>query len=556
MKFKDMPYERIDFEKANKQLLDLTEELINASSASEAIEIHKKHYDLMRDFETMYNLAYIRHSCDTADEFYDAENNFYDEKLPEFEEYINKYEKALYNSPFRKELEDFIGPVAFKNMELSMKCFDEKIIPLLQEENALSSKYSKLIASAKIDFRGETYNLSLLAPFLTAEDRDTRKEAYAAYDSYFASVTDEIDEIYDQMVKVRTKIAHELGFENYVDMAYCRMGRNCYGKAEVENLRKQIKESFIPFVSRLHESRRVRLGVDSLHMYDNGVFFKEGNPAPIVNDLELLKMGQKMYGELSPKTKEFMDFMMENELIDYEGRKTKQAGGYMTFIPNYKAPFIFANFNKTHDDVGVVTHECGHAFQGYVTKDEQITEKNAIGMETAEIHSMSMEYFTYKWYELFFGDKADTYRTLHFEDSLMFLPYGCMVDEFQHIVYANPEMSKSDRKDVWKKLEAEYRPHINFEGTPFFANGGFWQKQGHIFASPFYYIDYVIASTCAMQFKVRMDENFDEAFEDYVKLCELSASDFFVNMLPQVGLKVPFEDGCIAELVEKMETKL
>lgn len=555
MKFSEMPYKRVDMDEVEKKYRDIIDRTKKASSGDEQFEIHKEYYKFSGDVETNITLASIRHGIDTTDEFYEKENDYCDEILPVIQKYENEYAKVLYESPYRDVLEKKIGKVTFKNIEIALKAFDEKIIPLMQEENALISRYTKLIATAKIPFDGETYNLSLMTKFTTSSDRETRKRAWKAMSDYFLSVTDEIDEIYDQMVKNRTRQAKMLGYDNYIELAYYRMNRNCYDQAMVENFRRQIKESFVPFASRLHERRRARIGVDSLKFYDNGVYFKNGNPAPTGTPEEILQAGQKMYHELSKETGEFFDFMMENELFDVFGRKTKQQGGYMTYLPNYKSPFIFANFNGTSGDVDVITHECGHAFQGYLLRNEEIREYADITMETAEIHSMSMEYFTYGWMDLFFGDRKDDYLKMHFEDAAIFVPYGCMVDEFQHRVYARPEMTPAERKAVWAELEKEYRPHMDYDNDPFYANGGFWQRQSHIFQCPFYYIDYVLASICAMQFKVMMDEDFRKAWENYLKLCNLSARDFFVNVIRESGLNSPFEDGCIRELVEKLEKK-
>ena len=555
MKFSEMPYERIDMEEVKKTYRDIIDRTKAAASGEEQFEIHREYYKFSDNIRTSMELAMIRHDIDTTDEFYEKESDFYDEVTPIISQYENEYGKVLYDSPYRDYLESKIGKVTFKNIEIANKAFDEKIIPLMQEENALSSRYSKLIATAKIPFEGEVYNLSLMRKFQTSPDREVRRKAWKAVSDYFLSVTDEIDEIYDKMVKNRTEQARQLGYENYVELGYYRMNRNCYDKAMVENFRKQVKEYFVPFANQLHEQRRARIGVEKLSYIDTDVYFTNGNPAPIGTPDEILAAGQKMYGELSPQTKEFFDFMMENELFDVLGRKTKRQGGYMTYIPNFKSPFIFANFNGTSGDVDVITHECGHAFQGYIVRDEEIREYADITMETAEIHSMSMEYFTYNWMELFFGDRKEDYLKMHLEDSSAFVPYGCMVDEFQHIVYEHPEMSPTERKAAWAKLEKVYRPHMDYEEDPFFGQGGFWQKQSHIFGSPFYYIDYCLASVCAMQFKAMMDEDFAKAWENYYKLCKLSARDFFTNVIREAGLKSPFEDGCIKELVDKFEKK-
>ncbi len=555
MKFSEMPYERIDMDEVKKTYRDIIDRTKAAASGEEQFEIHREYYKFSDNIRTSMELAMIRHDIDTTDEFYEKESDFYDEVTPIISQYENEYGKVLYDSPYRDYLESKIGKVTFKNIEIANKAFNEKIIPLMQEENALSSRYSKLIATAKIPFEGEVYNLSLMRKFQTSPDREVRRKAWKAVSDYFLSVTDEIDEIYDKMVKNRTEQARQLGYENYVELGYYRMNRNCYDKAMVENFRKQVKEYFVPFANQLHEQRRARIGVEKLSYIDTDVYFTNGNPAPIGTPDEILAAGQKMYGELSPQTKEFFDFMMENELFDVLGRKTKRQGGYMTYIPNFKSPFIFANFNGTSGDVDVITHECGHAFQGYIVRDDEIREYADITMETAEIHSMSMEYFTYNWMELFFGDRKEDYLKMHLEDSSAFVPYGCMVDEFQHIVYEHPEMSPAERKAAWAKLEKVYRPHMDYEEDPFFGQGGFWQKQPHIFGSPFYYIDYCLASVCAMQFKAMMDEDFDKAWENYYKLCKLSARDFFTNVIREAGLKSPFEDGCIKELVDKFEKK-
>ena len=555
MKFSEMPYERIDMEEVKKTYREIIDRTKAAASGEEQFEIHREYYKFSDNIRTSMELAMIRHDIDTTDEFYEKESDFYDEVTPIISQYENEYGKVLYDSPYRDYLESKIGKVTFKNIEIANKAFDEKIIPLMQEENALSSRYSKLIATAKIPFEGEVYNLSLMRKFQTSPDREVRRKAWKAVSDYFLSVTDEIDEIYDKMVKNRTEQARQLGYENYVELGYYRMNRNCYDKAMVENFRKQVKEYFVPFANQLHEQRRARIGVEKLSYIDTDVYFTNGNPAPIGTPDEILAAGQKMYGELSPQTKEFFDFMMKNELFDVLGRKTKRQGGYMTYIPNFKSPFIFANFNGTSGDVDVITHECGHAFQGYIVRDDEIREYADITMETAEIHSMSMEYFTYNWMELFFGDRKEDYLKMHLEDSSAFVPYGCMVDEFQHIVYEHPEMSPAERKAAWAKLEKVYRPHMDYEEDPFFGQGGFWQKQSHIFGSPFYYIDYCLASVCAMQFKAMMDEDFAKAWENYYKLCKLSARDFFTNVIREAGLKSPFEDGCIKELVDKFEKK-
>lgn len=333
MKFSEMPYQRVNLEEAEKRFTDIIERQKQAKSGEEQFAIHQEYYKLMNELGTYGTLAMIRHDIDTTDEFYEKEQEYYDEISPILDKYQVAYKKVLFESPYRAYMEEKIGPVTFKSMELSFKAFDEKLIPLMQEENALVTRYGKLIATAEIPFEGEVYNISLLRKFLTSKDRDTRRRAWKALSDYFLSVTGEIDEIYDKLVKNRTEQARMLGYENFVELGYYRMNRNSYGKEEVENFRRQVKEYFVPFASRIHSQRQERIGVEKLSYVDNDVFFKEGNPAPIGNPEEILAAGQKMYAELSPETKEFFDFMQENGLFDVLGRKTKRQGGYMTYLP-------------------------------------------------------------------------------------------------------------------------------------------------------------------------------------------------------------------------------
>lgn len=554
MKFKDMPYERIDFAKAKAELSEIMEKSKAAKSGEEQFEIHKEFYQLNDKIQTQVTLCSIRHTIDTTDEFYEKEQNYYDEQIPEYSNMCVEYQKILFHSPYRQVLEEKIGQVAFKNMEIAMKSVSEEIIPLMQEENTLVTEYEKLLASAKIPWGEETLNLSLLTPYLKHKDAKIRREAQEKQNEFFLSIQDKLDELYDKLVKNRTLQAKKLGFETYTSLGYLRMQRNCYGREEIENLRRQVKEVWVPFAESIFEKRKERLGLSKLSYTDEVVYSPKGNPQPEGTPEEILQAGQQMYEELSPETKEFFDFMMDNELLDVFGRKTKAVGGYMTYIPDYKAPFIFANFNGTSGDVDVMTHECGHAFQGYLAAADPIREHADIGMETAEIHSMSMEFFTEPWYPLFFGkETAQEYTDMHLEDAVIFVPYGCMVDEFQHIIYDNPNLTPKERKQVWKDLERDYKPHLFYDGLEFFENGCFWQKQHHIYSFPLYYIDYVIAQLCAFEYKIWMDKDRKAAWQSYLKLCRMSAAKFHTELLEEAGLETPFKNGVLAKIVENLK---
>ena len=204
MKFKDMPYSRVDFDEVERDLRALMEEFDKAASGEEQFAVHQKYYELTGRVNTLMTIAHIRYYVDTSDEFYKAEQEYYDEKEPVYRNLILEYERKLYNSPYRAYLEEKIGPVAFKNMEIAQKAMDEKLIPLMQEENALVMEYNQLIASAKIDFDGKELNLSLLRPYLEAQDISVRAAAWEKQNEFFAANAEKLDEIYDKLVKNRT----------------------------------------------------------------------------------------------------------------------------------------------------------------------------------------------------------------------------------------------------------------------------------------------------------------------------------------------------------------
>jgi len=556
MKFSNMPYERVDLESFSNDWNNLVKHFEAAKSGSEQFKIHRMLTELIKKYHTMRSLAYIRHSLNTNDEFYSKEQDYYDENGPKFVKLVMDYYKKLVASPCREELEKHLGSLVFENIELQLKGFDERIIPFMQEEGKLTTTYQKLMASAEFEFDGKTLNLPMLGFYLQHPDREIRRAASKKRTEFFMEHARELNEIFDKLVKLRTSMAKELGMNNFVPLGYILMERNDYDKDKVANFRKQVKEYLVPLASKIHEKRREHLGLDRLSFIDEPVFFRDGNPVPQGTPEQIFENGKKMYSELSPETKEFFNYMLERELFDVLSKKGKAGGGYCDFLPLYKSPFVFANFNGTSGDIDVLTHECGHAFEAYVTRDMEIYEHTSIGMETAEIHSMSMEFFTENWMHLFFGKDTDRYLYMHLASALTFIPYGCMVDEFQHIVYENPDMTPAERKEAWRELEAQYKPHLNYEDDPFFGKGGYWQRQAHIYERPFYYIDYCLAQTCALQYKIKMEEDFKSAWESYLNLCRQGGKLKFTQLIKEAGLDSPFEDNCIKHLIKAVEPLL
>ena len=556
MNFNDYKYEHLDLEKIKGQFSELIDNFERAENVEKQIEAFDKIIKLRNHIETMQTLVSIRHSIDTNDEFYDKENEYMDEISPILFGFTNDFYKALVNSKFKDELIKKYGKLLFDLAENTLKVFSNEIIPDAQEENRLSSKYSKLIASAKIDFDGKELNLSQMVPYTQSKDRNVRIEAAKKVAQFFAENQEEFDNIYDSLVKVRTKMAQKMGYKNYVEFGYKQLSRLEYDAKMVEGYRNQVLENIVPLHTELRKRQEKRLGVEKLRFYDEAIKFNSGNADPHGSPEWILNHGKTMYKELSKETDEFFTFMTENNLLDLLSKKGKMSGGYCTYIPEHKAPFIFANFNGTAHDIDVLTHEAGHAFQVYQSRGFEVPEYLWPTYEACEIHSMSMEFLTWPWMKLFFENDTEKYKFIHLSEALLFIPYGVTVDEFQHWVYENPEVTPQERREKWLEIEKKYLPTRDYGEVDELKNGIFWFRQGHIFSSPFYYIDYTLAQVCAFQFWIKSREDSEKAWQDYLNLCKLGGSKSFFELMKSANLKNPFVEGTLAAVIPKIKEYL
>lgn len=543
--FKDFNYYRPDMERLKQDFDNMLNRFDRADSAEAQTQIMEEINRLRNKFETMESLVHVRHTIDTADVFYEKENDYIDEVKPLYDELVDRYYRSLAGSAYRRELEAKWGAQLFRIAELKLSTFTPEIIADLQQENKFASQYTKLRASAKILFEGEERNLAQMTPFMESPDRKIRKSAQEAFNGFFEENEAQFDAIYANLVKIRDRIARKLGFKNFVALGYARLSRSDYDAAMVAGYRKQVLETLVPLASELRRRQSRRLGLDAMQYYDEPLEFPSGNAVPKGDSAWILENGKRMYRELSPETNEFFTYMLEKELMNLTAKKGKAGGGYCTYLNNYQAPFIFANFNGTSGDVDVLTHEAGHAFQIYSSRNFKIPEYYWPTMEACEIHSMSMEFLTWPWMDLFFQTDAEKYRFSHLSGALLFIPYGVTVDEFQHWVYENPGADPAARKRTWREIERKYLPHRDYADNGFLERGGYWLRQGHIFDVPFYYIDYTLAQVCAFQFWQKSRENREETWSDYLRLCRAGGSLSFLELVKLAGLKNPFGPGSL-----------
>lgn len=557
-KFSTLPYQRpnvITFKKRANAMMKAIGDAPNYEAQKAAYQMLDK---LINDFYSTATIAQIRYDANTSDPFYEEEKKFWDKTLPTFLPLQKKVLETLISLKFRKDFEAEYGDLMFKTAEAQIRLADKKLITSMIAESQLTTRYAKLTAGCSVEFMGQKCNFYGLLKFMESPDREIRKAAMQEWAKLYEGIAPEMDEIYDKLIVLREKMAKKLGMSSYIEMAYLSRGRYDYKPEDVERFRKNVRDYVVPAVSKLVEMQRERIGVDKLRYYDEKFFYPDGNPDPIGTKDEMVACANEMYHELSKETGEFFDFMTEHELFDLETRDNKHMGGYCTSLPRYKAPFIFSNFNGTSADVDVLTHEAGHAFQAFLAmRLLPFSDQMQGPIEICEVHSMSMEHFTYPWMEKFFGEgNAQKYRIAHLQGALMVIPYLVCVDEFQHRVFENPKMTHEQRYATWKKIEETYMPWRDYDGNEFLDKGGFWMQKQHIFLYPFYYIDYALAQMGAFDFYIKMTENRDAAWTDYLNLCKAGGSVGYFDLLKVGNLHNPFDEGTVKNTVEAIMKKI
>ena len=547
-KFKDLEYKRPDEAKVKKDLNAQIKRFEAAQTFEEANEAFLAWNKIVSHVETQYVIANVRNTVNMKDEFYDGEMNFFNEAMPKMMPIMKKCTSALLKSKFRPQFEEMYGAHLFKKNEEQEKLMNRAIIPASIKENKLATEYSKLAASCSVDFMGEKCNFYGLLRHMQSVDREERKSAFVEWAKLYEGISEKLDDIYDNLVEVRVKIAAKLGFESYIDYAYKSRGRYDYDAAKVEEFRGAVLKYITPICAEMYEEQRKRLGIDKLRWYDEDLMFPDGNAAPVGTPEELIEKARQMYEKMSPETGEYFNFMVEHELLDLVTKENKHLGGYCTFLSDYKAPFIFSNFNGTSADVDVLTHEAGHAFEAYYSSRRlPLDEMTFSTSEINEIHSMTMEHFAYPYMESFFKDKADQYRYAHFCGALKTIPYLVCVDEFQHRVFENPKATSAQRRAFWREIEKKYMPWRDYDGNEFLEGGGFWMQKQHIFLYPFYYIDYALAQMGAFSLYKLKTEGGD-AWSNYLKLCSMGGKYGYFETLEKANIPIPLNDEVVKEI--------
>ncbi|MEY4179071.1 MAG: hypothetical protein RLY70_2645 [Planctomycetota bacterium] len=527
---------------------DAADTLESTAAESRRREVLAAWDRLRRRLETWEALVSLRFQQNTRDAAAKAAREYADELRPKLTGLSVALKRRCLAAPLRDVVARVYGDYLLAQWEADVLTFEPVIEPDLVEESKLEADYTELLAAGRVEFQGRSHNLSEIVKYREHAERATRHGAESARWGWFAANRERLDFLFDKLVRLRTAMARKLGFADFTGLGYKRMKRIDYGQQDVERFRAEVREHLVPLGLDLRRRQAGALGLDALKFWDEGVHDLLGNPAPQGDHDWMIERAREMFDAMHPEIGGFFRLMVDAHLMDLKNREGKAGGGFCTAFPDFGVPFIFANFNGTKGDVEVFTHEIGHALQAYLSRQQPVIDYLWPTYESCEIHSMSLEFLTWPHMDKFFGAGADRFRKIHLAQSLLFIPYGVAVDHFQHLVYANPEATPAERHGMWQEMERTYLPWRDYGDLPHLPGGGFWQFQRHIYLSPFYYIDYTLAQTCALQFWARGTEDYPRAIADYLALCRRGGEAPFQELARSAGLVSPFAANSLRDV--------
>ena len=556
-KFKELKFPKPDLEVFLHLYKDATERVEAAKHGDDIIEILFEVDELSRRVTDLLTSTMIRHSMDTTNERYMHDQQWYEENQPSFMKAILDFNDAIYNSPYKDYVKERVGPMYFVKTDIKRKTFCEENIPLQQREFELLGEYDALMATCQEEVLGEPRSFGALQSLFSHEDREVRKTAFQAFAKFLKNNEEQLEKIWDELLKVRNQMGKNLGYDNYIPLAYLERLRLDYTQEDVARFRQQVVDEIVPLCTKLFERQKERLGLDELKFYDERVLFADGNAKPLGDADYLFNETVKMLRDMSPETDEFINFMLEHELIDYETRPDKALREYATILPARKAPFVFYHFDGTPSGLKSFHEGLGYAFAGYkASRRQHLEEYYASSSDIMEIHAMSMVQFANKYADSFFGEDAQKYVYSVLHNYLSFIPFSVAVDEFQHICYANMDMTPKERTRVWRDLENKYMPWRNYDNDEFMERGGYWYHKPHFFFHPFFYIEYSLATINAMEMYRKYEERPGTAWKEYLELTDLGGSKGYLETLELSKLTPPFLDGAVKNAIQYVKTIL
>ena len=490
------------------------------------------------------SLTEIRFHQDTRDEQFKAAKRQCDELKPRLTDLEVAMKRRLLEPPCCDAVADQWGSHVIELWKCDIASFDPVIQDDLVRQSKLVSEYTELLASAKFDYQGQPHTLSEMRKYAEDPRREVRHEAAKIRSGWFGENREQLDGLYGQLVALRDGMARKMDYDNYIGLGYRLMQRTDYDQKDVEAFRVQVRQEVVPLCEELKQRQSKQLDLDPLMAWDEALHDLRGNPAPQGDHDWMIEQAGSMFAEMGGGLDVFFADMRRRSLLDLKSRPGKAGGGFCAGLPEFGMPFIFANFNGTKGDVEVFTHEMGHAYQNYNSRHQPLCDYRWPTSEACEIHSMGLEFLSWPQMELFFGAQAERFRTVHLIGSIVFIPPAV-----EPSILEERDATPDERCQMWLEMERDYMPWRNWGDLANDASGRVWQGQLHIYVHPFYYIDYSLALTCALQLWTLAQQDWQAAMHRYVQLCNRGGEAPFQQLVASAKLRSPFADGCLTDVV-------
>lgn len=495
----------------------------------------------------------IKMTCDTENkELEKAFNFFMMEIQPKVQPYADLLNRKLIESPFTKKLNQSKFFTYLRNVKKNIDLFREANIPLQAELNVEAQHFGMISGKMTVAVNGQEYTLQQAAKFLEDPDRNLREEVYRKMAERRLQDKTALNDLYTSLLRKRHQVALNTGFLNYRDFRFVELGRFDYTKEDCYRFHESVKLHVMPLVNQIYETKKKKLGLDSLRPWDI-----EAEPAgiqplrPFKTGKELIEKTIQCFNELRPFFGECLQKMKSMGHLDLESRKGKAPGGYNCPLAESGAPFIFMNAAGQLDDVTTMVHEGGHAIHSFLTHDQELHGFKEYPTEIAEVASMAMELFSMNHWHVYFDNEEELTRAKEqqLERVITIFPWIATIDKFQHWIYEHPEHTLEERADQWKEILNEFSsPVIDFSGLDEYRRYG-WQRQLHLFEVPFYYIEYGIAQLGAIGMWQQYKKNPETALNNYITALDLGGTQTLPELFRAAGLQFNFSPGYISGLM-------
>lgn len=555
IKFNKIKYERIDFTKTKLILEELIERLKITDNFKEYISIVKKINNIQNHIEEMCDYADIRNMRNLNDEYYKDEIEYWNSFKPKFDLLFLPFYDEINHSKFKDLLFKNMPNNFFKIIECQIRITSDKNIELQKRENNLKTQYRNL-NKIKIAYDGEEKTISYISGFFSNKNREIRKKAHDAINNFYYEHKDDYTEILFELINIRNTIAKNLGFNNYVQYSLYKLKRFDYNYKDISKFRNNIIEFIIPLCKKLGQVQKKELRLTKLEYFDT-IFFEEMPKLKVCGN-ELLNEFKKSFAEVDEDLSHLFTNMLENDYIDFIQREDKVNFSITNYLAETRLPVVTGNYKNSYLDVQITTHEIGHSYQKYCAsiKDKKYIVSPLLKyptMEIAEMFSYSMELIMLNHVNnLFEESDYKKYYFMKIYNMVSNLPYICLVDEFQQMIYSKENLKIEDIKNIWLELANKYHLEKSNSGHINLDNGGYFYRQSHIYLDPFYYIDYALSYFGAFAIWCNCEKNI----ELFKEIGEVASYYSFKDLIDKYNMPNPFNKETIKNIAIKLENEL